>query len=106
LLKQKDFVQPQLTGRVHANLNFLDDQLRSRQSIQRLKVEGGWNAVLRIPAKKPDEDLAVELIEKAKVIVHPGHFYDFLDDGYIVVSLITPEDSFQKGIVKVSEIAA
>ena len=106
LLKQKDFLQPQLTGRVHTNLNFLDDQLRSKQSIQRLKVEGGWNAVLRIPAKNSDEDLAIELIEKANVIVHPGHFYDFPNDGYIVVSLITPADNFQKGIVKTLEIAA
>ena len=106
LLKQKDRVQPQLTARVRANLKFLDEQLRSAQSIRRLKVAGGWYAVLRIPAKKPDEDLAIELIEKAKVIVHPGHFYDFPNDGYIVISLITPEDKFQKGIMKVLEIAA
>lgn len=106
LVKQKDRLQPQVTERVGANLKFLDDQLKLFGSIQRLKVEGGWYVVLRIPAKKSDEDLAIELIERAGVVVHPGHFYDFQNDGYLVVSLITPEDEFQNGIISVLQIAA
>jgi alanine-synthesizing transaminase len=106
LLKQRDRLQPQVTERVRANLKFLDGQLGSFRSIQRLKLEGGWYAVLRIPTKKSDEDLAIELIERAGVVVHPGHFYDFQKDGYLVVSLITPDAEFQKGIVSVLEISA
>jgi alanine-synthesizing transaminase len=106
LLQQKDRIQPQVFQRIRANLKFLDEQLRSARSIQRLKVEGGWYAVLRIPAKKPDEDLAIELIERAGVIAHPSHFYDFPQEGYLVVSLITPEELFQKGIAAALEIAA
>ncbi|PYX97779.1 MAG: hypothetical protein DMG63_13560 [Acidobacteria bacterium] len=106
LLKQKDQLQPQLVQRVRANLKFLDQHLRTAQSIQRLKVEGGWYAIVRIPAKKSDEDVAIELISRAGVVVHPGHFYDFPHEGYLVVSLITPEDQFQKGIRATLEIAA
>ena len=106
LLKQKDEIQPQLSQRVRANLKFLDAQLKTVRSVQRLKVEGGWYAVLRVPVKKPDEDLAIELIERTGIVVHPGHFYDFPRDGDLVVSLITPEKQFQKGIVPVLEIAA
>jgi alanine-synthesizing transaminase len=63
-----------------------------------LKLEGGWYAVLRVPATRSDEDLAVDLIEERGVYVHPGHFYDFESDGYLVVSLITPPADFAEGI--------
>jgi len=105
LLKQRDHLQPQLTQRIRANLEFLDGELKSVASTQRLKVEGGWYCVLRIPAKRLDEDLAIELIERSRVVVHPGHFYDFQSDGYLVVSLITPENEFRNGVTSILEIA-
>jgi hypothetical protein len=33
--------------------------------------------------------------------VHPGHFYDFPRDGYLVISLITPEEEFRDGMSRV-----
>jgi len=105
LLKQRDHLQPQLTQRIRANLEFLDGELKSVASTQRLKVEGGWYCVLRIPAKRLDEDLAIELIERSRVLVYPGHFYDFQSDGYLVVSLITPENEFRNGVASILEIA-
>jgi hypothetical protein len=33
--------------------------------------------------------------------VHPGHFYDFATDGYLVVSLITPPEEFREGARRV-----
>ena len=47
------------------------------QHVSRLAVEGGWYAVLRIPATRSDEELALELLEKHDVYLHPGHYYDF-----------------------------
>jgi len=38
--------------------------------------------------------------EKA-VVVHPGHFYDFPGDGYLVLSLITAADEFKEGMRRV-----
>jgi len=35
------------------------------------------------------------------VLVHPGHFYDFPSDGYLVLSLITPTATFQEGLRRV-----
>ena len=103
LLAQKDRMQTQLGERIRANLHGLDDRLRSVGALGRLRTEGGWYAVLRVPVKQTDEDLAIELIEQAGVIVHPGHFYDFPQEGYLVVSLITPLDEFREGISKVLE---
>jgi aspartate/methionine/tyrosine aminotransferase len=63
-----------------------------------LLCEGGWSAVLRVPAVQPEEDLAISLLTQKGVYAHPGHFYDFSQTGYIVVSLIVPEKEFAEGI--------
>jgi alanine-synthesizing transaminase len=61
-------------------------------------MEGGWYAVLRVPATRSDEEIALELLESEGVFVHPGHFYDFPGDGHMIVSLITRERDFNEGI--------
>jgi len=62
-----------------------------------LDADGGWYAVLRLPAGLSDEDFAIEILQAHHVLVHPGHFYDFGGD-YLVISLLTPLDSFGEGI--------
>jgi aspartate/methionine/tyrosine aminotransferase len=83
------------------NLAELDRRLAEAQGITRLEVEGGWYAVLRVPVTRSDEDLAIELLEKEGVLLHPGHFYDFPRDGYLVLSLITPQEEFATGLKRV-----
>jgi alanine-synthesizing transaminase len=97
-LEQRHAFQRQLLWRVRKNLAELDSQLSAQKSCARLEIEGGWYAILRVPATRSDEDLAVELLEKKNVYVHPGHFYDFPSDGYLVVSLIASENEFARGI--------
>jgi aspartate/methionine/tyrosine aminotransferase len=101
LLEQRRNIQPLLLDRVRVNLQELDRQLAKQKTCQRLEVEGGWYAVLRVPVTQSDEDLAIELLRKASVLVHPGHFYDFSSDGYLIVSLITPPKDFRAGIESV-----
>lgn len=101
LLQQRKQFQQQLMARVRANLAELDAQFAEKQHVSRLTVEGGWYAVLRIPATRPDEELAIELLQKHDVYVHPGHFYDFPGDGYLIVSLITPRQDFSEGLRRV-----
>lgn len=88
LLEQRHRFQEQLMARVRANLAEMDTQLASRAICSRLEIEGGWYAVLRVPATRPDEELAIELLEKDDVYLHPGHFYGFPAEGYLVISLI------------------
>lgn len=94
LLELRKQIQPQLLSRVRKNLAELDRQLTQQKACTRLAVEGGWYAVLRVPATQSDEDLAICLLQKRGVVVHPGHFYDFPQDGYLVVSLIGTEAEF------------
>jgi alanine-synthesizing transaminase len=103
LLDQRHSIQPLLLDRVRANLSELDRALVKQKTCRRLDVEGGWYAVLRVPVTQSDEDLAVEILSRLSVLVHPGHFYDFPGDGHLIVSLITPPEDFRRGIAQVLE---
>ena len=96
-LEQRHAFHKQVSARVRRNLAELDRQLAEQSACSRLTVEGGWCAVLRVPATRSDEDLAIELVTAQGVSVHPGLFYEFPADGYLVVSLITPERTFTEG---------
>jgi alanine-synthesizing transaminase len=81
-------------------------QLRSTSppSATVLPVEGGWSAVVRVPATESDEDFAVRLIERHGVVVHPGYFFDFPADGYLVISLLTEPGTFDEGVRRIMDI--
>jgi alanine-synthesizing transaminase len=100
MLASRTGIQEQLRARVQRNLSALDEELSKQELCHRLEVEAGWYAILRVPATRSDEELAIELLQKESVLVQPGHFYDFTSDGYLVISLITPLDEFREGIHK------
>ena len=104
LLEQRKTIQPQLLDRMRANLKELDRLLASQKNCRRLDVEGGWYAVLRVPVTQSDEELAIDILRKRSVLVHPGHFYDFSSDGYLVVSLITSTEDFKEGIGRLLQL--
>jgi alanine-synthesizing transaminase len=101
LLEQRKHVQPLLLDRLRTNLEELDRELARQKACTRLDAEGGWYAVLRVPVTQSDEDLAIDILRKVAVLVHPGHFYDFASDGYLVISLITPPEEFREGVGRV-----
>jgi alanine-synthesizing transaminase len=98
LLEQRKQVQPVLLDRLRVNLAELDRQLTAAPSCIRFHVEGGWYSVLRVPVTQTDEDLAIDLLRKMAVVVHPGHFYDFPSEGHLVLSLITEPEAFGEGV--------
>jgi aspartate/methionine/tyrosine aminotransferase len=89
--------QSQIRARVRANLAALDRALAAAPELMRLKVEGGWYAVLRIPALEPDNATALKLLDRG-VWVHPGHFFGMGQSGWLVVSLLAPEAEFSTGV--------
>ena len=106
MLDERYSVQQQLLERVRSNLAELDSQLARQPLCQRLNVEGGWYAVLRVPARGSDEDLAIALLERCGVLVQPGHFYDFVKDGCLVLSLIAENSIFREGITRILQAIA
>ncbi len=98
LLATRAQFQSQLLARVRTNLAALDEMLAAQENCSRLACEAGWNVILRVPATRSDEDLALDLLREYNVLAHPGHFYDFSQDGFLVLSLITPEEIFREGV--------
>ena len=90
-------VQVQMLERVRVNLGLLDAAIAG-STVSRLRVEGGWSAVLRVPANEADGDLAVRLLDEAAVAVHPGSLYGFGERGWVVVSLLPIADVFEEGM--------
>ncbi len=98
LLGQRKRMQLQLLARIEANLAQLDGSLARQELVSRLEIEGGWYAVLRVPAVQSDEELAIRLLQEHSVLVQPGHFYEFADEGYLIVSLLSQAAEFSEGI--------
>jgi alanine-synthesizing transaminase len=97
-LSLRQSLQAQLQQRISANLSVLDSMLQESKSLARLDREGGWYAILRVPVTATDDDLTVALLERCSVLVHPGHFFNFSQEGFLVLSLITPGKEFQDGL--------
>jgi aspartate/methionine/tyrosine aminotransferase len=71
-----------------------------------LGVEGGWSAVIRVPAVNGEEQLAIDLLNREHVLVHPGYFFDFPHEAFVVVSLLPPEDVFGDAFDRVLRLAS
>ena len=98
LLKAGHDVRLQIRQRVVGNYRQLLDAVRQHPSCQVLRAEGGWSGVLRIPHTMPEDECVIRLLERHHLLVHPGYFFDFPRDGYLVVSLLTRPDVFRRAI--------
>lgn len=97
LLRVGTEVRAAIQARTKKNLHVLRARLAEKPSMQVLPVEGGWSAVVRVPRVETDEDLALRLLDRG-VLVHPGYFFDFAQEGHIVLSLLTEPATFAQGI--------
>ena len=98
LLAERRELQKQIGERIRGNLAELDRLLAKQKTCARLELEAGWYAVVRVPATRSDEDLAILVLERDGVVVHPGHFYDFPSAGYLVLSLLPRPERFAEGV--------
>jgi aspartate/methionine/tyrosine aminotransferase len=67
-----------------------------------LRCEGGWSAVLRLPAIASEDELLTRLLTERALLLQPGWFYDFESEPYAVVSLLPEPDTFEQGIVRLA----
>jgi aspartate/methionine/tyrosine aminotransferase len=100
-LARRHAIQAQVLERVKANLRRLDELLRPGVPISRLKVEGGWYAILKVPSTRSDEDWVAELLTHEGVSVHPGHFYDFPAEGFLVLGLLPVCEVFEDALGRI-----
>jgi hypothetical protein len=101
-----DEVGGQIRERTRKNRSSLRTAVRD-SAVQLLECEGGWSAVLRLPRTRTEEEWVLQFLEHDGVIVHPGFFFDFEEEAYVVVSLLPPEGEFSTGIERlVARVAA
>lgn len=98
----KDQIQNEIKERTGANRTWLSKKLlHDKTGISCLEPEGGWYAILKLPNFKNEEEWAFEFLEQEHVFVHPGYFFDFNEEPYVVVSLLSECPRFQEGCERI-----
>jgi aspartate/methionine/tyrosine aminotransferase len=87
-----------VAARIEGNLHRLRQRVDASPSLSLLDPEGGWSAVLRIPAIRSEEAIVIDLVERAHVIVHPGYFFDFASEAFVVMSLLPEPVVFDEAL--------
>jgi aspartate/methionine/tyrosine aminotransferase len=83
-------------ARLTANRTTLERALRGTDATL-LPADGGWSAVVRVPRDQGEEEWVLRLLKRHGLRVHPGFFFDFPVEAFLVVSLLGPENEFSRG---------
>jgi len=84
--------------RVRHNLGRLRDAAAGYPAVEVIEPEAGWSAVVRVPATAPEEAIVIGLLDRAQVLVHPGFFFDFPREAYLVMSLLPDPRTFDEAV--------
>jgi aspartate/methionine/tyrosine aminotransferase len=97
ILARRAELQEPIAARVSENLRTLRAQLRGGSAATLLGLDGGWSAVVRVPATAPDDQWALALLQRDGVLAHPGFFFDFMQEAFLVLSLLPAPEAFSEG---------
>ncbi len=100
-LSLKKDMQSQILRRVLDNRRALEKHAWHKLGCEVLACEGGWYAVFRVPRTKSEEEWVLEILAKQNVLVHPGYFFDFEKEAYLVMSLLVEPAVFLKAIDRI-----
>jgi alanine-synthesizing transaminase len=100
ILASRGTTEEAIRARVRANLDLVRGIVAGSPASV-LHVEGGWYATLQLPRTRSEEEWVLAFLEEEGVYVHPGHFFDFGDEAYVVVSLLTAEGTLREGTKKI-----
>jgi hypothetical protein len=103
LIERGALVRSQIQERVRTNYRTLRAAASADPAVEVLHADGGWSAVLRVPARRPEEEMVLGLLEEYDTLVHPGFFFDFSHEAFLVFSLLPPLDVFRDGVQRVME---
>ncbi len=106
LLERGAGVRDAIHARVRRNLSALRAVAARFSACEVLRTEGGWSAVVRVPATLGEDALVLALLEREHVLVHPGYFFDFPREAFIIVSLLPHPDRFAPAVERVLRFAA
>jgi aspartate/methionine/tyrosine aminotransferase len=101
LLADGAVIRRAIRDRVTRNYRALLQAAARCPSVDVLPAEGGWYAVIQVPAMQSEESLVLHLLEHDRVLVHPGYFFDFAREAYLVLSLLPPPEVFDRAVSRV-----
>ena len=99
-------IRAAILDRLQGNLTVLREALAGVTEAELLEPQGGWSAVIRVTRRESDEELVLALLEKAGVLVHPGYFFDFATEDFLVLSLLPDPDRFAEGVRRLAGFLA
>ena len=94
LLKAGTAVRTQIQARVRGNWAQLAALASANPACAVLPAEAGWYAVVQVPAIASEDTIVLDLLEHTGVLVHPGYFYDFEREAFLVISLLPEPGQF------------
>ncbi|MBA2260849.1 MAG: aminotransferase class I/II-fold pyridoxal phosphate-dependent enzyme, partial [Acidobacteria bacterium] len=94
-------VRAAILDRIRRNHAALAQAIPPDSCTELLRSDAGWSAVLRVPSSVPEEHLVLRLLEEDDVLVHPGYFFDFPHEAFLVLSLLPPVSEFDEGVRRV-----
>jgi aspartate/methionine/tyrosine aminotransferase len=106
LLARGAGIRDGISRRLRSNLDALRAVAGSFPGATVLACEGGWYAVVRVPATAPEEDLVLGLLDRERILVHPGYFFDFPREAYLVTSLLPPPEVFNDAAARMLQFTA
>ncbi|HVL68212.1 MAG TPA: pyridoxal phosphate-dependent aminotransferase [Vicinamibacterales bacterium] len=98
-------VRAAIQERIRMNHAHLRAAVASHPSVDLLHADGGWAAVVRIPASRAEEEVVLDLLERHDTLVHPGFFFDFPREAFLVLSLLPDPAVFREGVARILEHA-
>ena len=101
LLRGGEAVRDAILARIRGNDAHLRRAAAASSAIDVLPADGGWSAVLRVPATRSEEALVLELLERDTVVTHPGYFFDFPHEAFLVISLLPEPGDFARGVQRI-----
>lgn len=101
LLEQGAVVRERIRARIQRNLDALRKQASAFPALTLLPPDGGWSIVIQVPSFRSEEALVLELLERDHVLVHPGFFFDFPHESFVIVSLLVEPRVFDAGVARV-----
>ena len=101
LLRNGTTVREQIQRRITANFAMLGAAIDSVPSCRRLEADGGWSAIVQVPSLSNEEDLVLSLLADDDVLVHPGFFFDFPRESFLIVSLLGPSSELADAVGRV-----
>jgi aspartate/methionine/tyrosine aminotransferase len=97
-------IRGQIRKRLYENYFLLRNVIAGSSPLSLLEVEAGWYAILKIPNTRSEEEWVLRLLDEGGVHVFPGYFFEFVESGYLVLSLLAEPASFEKGITHLRRI--